>query len=674
MTSPQRHQALFSTQQHQRPPRGPPSSSAVQSARRHDYVVSKESHRAVHDLNREGDRGRGQERDHDDGHAKDHDDDQVMPEATLRTDEVQHQVSHQLKPLLPAPNEHSQPFQLLPPAACPTGLNQNDTQYNTRTRLLQLKRGPLQQNANLIHRVELSSTLPLFTSIQEQEHWQQQQHQQHVKEEKQLQEQPTNSKFAPGSLQMLFTNRLTSKLLSNQAHPKPMQHQAITPRQWQQEQPTSKSHKKHQRQQQQHKVHATTEQERINERNRKGRERSLRTRRRNAIRLQVLEQNIVYLTTENNLLRDIASMLTAHATKQASIPILLPAAALMTTPSTSKTPQTPPMQAGDMTATTPTISSPTNMETTTRIDTNTNTLRAKCTTLVPTQMSNSSPSWSSSSTLASKTESGIDWANHPLVISFAALLLCTASKPPLHVPSSSSIAKAKHPGITSPGEAGQQPLNSMPKVPFLRRSQTPIQSLAQPFHAAEYANPLEKQGAGGGIQKAKSLHPRKVGKMEPDLIPAKTDSAPATLQAEAINDENKNMDNKNGNGNSSSNNTYMARTILGKFIHGSNDTRQGDGTDTVNSNVGDHGNNDECGDGSGDGNVGEHDHDNPDDPDDKQTAQEIYDSVQQMTSTWPDITINADDIHLPQALSASELDELLQAINSAQTVDTPPSP
>lgn len=52
-----------------------------------------------------------------------------------------------------------------------------------------------------------------------------------------------------------------------------------------------------------------TQEERIIERNRKGRERSLRTRRRNAFRLQTLERNVVYLTTENNLLKDLVSTL-----------------------------------------------------------------------------------------------------------------------------------------------------------------------------------------------------------------------------------------------------------------------------------------------------------------------------------------------------------------------------
>lgn len=52
-----------------------------------------------------------------------------------------------------------------------------------------------------------------------------------------------------------------------------------------------------------------TQEERINERNRKGRERSLRTRRRNAFRLQTLERNVVYLITENNLLKDLVTTL-----------------------------------------------------------------------------------------------------------------------------------------------------------------------------------------------------------------------------------------------------------------------------------------------------------------------------------------------------------------------------
>lgn len=52
-----------------------------------------------------------------------------------------------------------------------------------------------------------------------------------------------------------------------------------------------------------------SEEQRIQERNRKGRERSLRTRRRNSLRLKILEQNVVYLTTENTLLKDFAQRL-----------------------------------------------------------------------------------------------------------------------------------------------------------------------------------------------------------------------------------------------------------------------------------------------------------------------------------------------------------------------------
>lgn len=48
-----------------------------------------------------------------------------------------------------------------------------------------------------------------------------------------------------------------------------------------------------------------TEQERIEERNRKGRERSMRTRHRNASRLRLLQQNCAYLYGENGLLREI---------------------------------------------------------------------------------------------------------------------------------------------------------------------------------------------------------------------------------------------------------------------------------------------------------------------------------------------------------------------------------
>lgn len=58
-------------------------------------------------------------------------------------------------------------------------------------------------------------------------------------------------------------------------------------------------------------THMLSEQERITERNRKGRERSLRTRRRNAVRMQLLEANVLYLTRENGLLRDVSSALGA---------------------------------------------------------------------------------------------------------------------------------------------------------------------------------------------------------------------------------------------------------------------------------------------------------------------------------------------------------------------------
>lgn len=52
-----------------------------------------------------------------------------------------------------------------------------------------------------------------------------------------------------------------------------------------------------------------TEEQRILERNRKGRERSMRTRQRNALQLKILEENVLYLTTENSLLRDIIAHL-----------------------------------------------------------------------------------------------------------------------------------------------------------------------------------------------------------------------------------------------------------------------------------------------------------------------------------------------------------------------------
>lgn len=68
--------------------------------------------------------------------------------------------------------------------------------------------------------------------------------------------------------------------------------------------------------QQSHSNVQQTQEERINERNRKGRERSLRTRRRNAFRLQMLERNVVYLTTENNLLKDLASALASLTKNQ----------------------------------------------------------------------------------------------------------------------------------------------------------------------------------------------------------------------------------------------------------------------------------------------------------------------------------------------------------------------
>lgn len=50
---------------------------------------------------------------------------------------------------------------------------------------------------------------------------------------------------------------------------------------------------------------ALTEKERIEERNRKGRERSMRTRHRNASRLRLLQENCAYLYGENGLLREI---------------------------------------------------------------------------------------------------------------------------------------------------------------------------------------------------------------------------------------------------------------------------------------------------------------------------------------------------------------------------------
>lgn len=50
---------------------------------------------------------------------------------------------------------------------------------------------------------------------------------------------------------------------------------------------------------------AVSEQDRIEERNRKGRERSLRTRHRNANRLRLLQENCWYLCRENEMLREI---------------------------------------------------------------------------------------------------------------------------------------------------------------------------------------------------------------------------------------------------------------------------------------------------------------------------------------------------------------------------------
>lgn len=52
-----------------------------------------------------------------------------------------------------------------------------------------------------------------------------------------------------------------------------------------------------------------TDMQRAAERNRKGRERSLRTRRRNAARLRILEQNCSYLQRENDLLKHLCHML-----------------------------------------------------------------------------------------------------------------------------------------------------------------------------------------------------------------------------------------------------------------------------------------------------------------------------------------------------------------------------
>lgn len=82
-----------------------------------------------------------------------------------------------------------------------------------------------------------------------------------------------------------------------------------------------------------------TQEERIIERNRKGRERSLRTRRRNAFRLQTLERNVVYLTTENNLLKDVVSTLswlahnpvpsTSDSQIQSPHPLIIPFTALL---------------------------------------------------------------------------------------------------------------------------------------------------------------------------------------------------------------------------------------------------------------------------------------------------------------------------------------------------------
>lgn len=82
-----------------------------------------------------------------------------------------------------------------------------------------------------------------------------------------------------------------------------------------------------------------TQEERIIERNRKGRERSLRTRRRNAFRLQTLERNVVYLTTENNLLKDLVSTLSwltqnplssaSDSQNQSPHPLVIPFTALL---------------------------------------------------------------------------------------------------------------------------------------------------------------------------------------------------------------------------------------------------------------------------------------------------------------------------------------------------------
>lgn len=52
-----------------------------------------------------------------------------------------------------------------------------------------------------------------------------------------------------------------------------------------------------------------TQEERMHERSKKDRERSLRTRRRNTARLKLLEENCVHLSRENNILRDLARSL-----------------------------------------------------------------------------------------------------------------------------------------------------------------------------------------------------------------------------------------------------------------------------------------------------------------------------------------------------------------------------
>lgn len=48
--------------------------------------------------------------------------------------------------------------------------------------------------------------------------------------------------------------------------------------------------------------------------------------------------------------------------------------------------------------------------------------------------SSCSASSASSCSHASTTDSAVDWASHPLVLAFAALMLCTASRPPPHEP------------------------------------------------------------------------------------------------------------------------------------------------------------------------------------------------------------------------------------------------